>query len=186
MPEDTQTFLCANASILTVDYLKSKVIFCSNKNFRLEIFLPYDDHAFEILQSRLGGYDLFKVDSEIETGKSYFRGPVNLTLPNIEFEFSFELSRPLQSFGIIKMFNDGLPRKLFQEKLISNDIWHRASFDTNFLQRAFQSDENLTSSSAMNVVCNQSFFFSLRNTFSDVIHVFGLIREHESFNITET
>jgi serine protease inhibitor len=184
VPEDSLTFTCANASILNVDYLKSKVIFCWKDNFRFEIFLPYDDLAFEILQSRLGGYDLFKVDSDIETGKADFRGPVNLTLPNIEFEFSFELSRPLQSFGIIKMFNDGLPRKVFQEKLIANDIWQRASFNTNFLKRAFHSEENLAPT--FNVFCNQSFFFSLRNTFSDVIHVFGLVREHEMFNRTET
>jgi hypothetical protein len=64
-----------------------------------------------ILESRLGGFDLSIIDEEKERGLSDYQGPVNLILPNIDFDFTFELSRPLQSFGILKMFNDGFQRK---------------------------------------------------------------------------
>ena len=139
-----------------------------------------------ILESRIGGFDFSIIDEERETGMPDYRGPLNLILPNIDFDFTFELSRPLQSFGIIKMFNDGFQRKDCDENLITRDAWHFATFKTSFLSTTFF-DETLstTTTNDINVVCDRPFFFSLRNTKSDVIQLFGLIKDHESFNQTD-
>ena len=138
-----------------------------------------------ILESRIGGFDLSIIDEEIQTGFPDYRGPVNLILPNINFDFTFELSRPLQSFGIMKMFNDGFQRKDYDENLITRHAWHFAAFNSRFLSTTFFDEMLSTATTDMNVVCDHPFFFSLRNTESDVIQLFGLVKDHESFNQTE-
>ena len=180
--EDTLTFQCVNGTIVNIDYLKSRVILCTNQDYRLQLFLPHSVLAFEVLQSRFGGYDLFNIDHEVDRGQFEYQGPLNITLPYIDFEYSFELSRPLQSFGIIKMFNEGLSRKEFQENLIAADMWHYASFKSDYLQTAFETSATYElKKSFENVNFNRPFFFSLRNVQSDVIQLFGLIKNHTSF-----
>jgi serine protease inhibitor len=148
----------------------------------MKLFLPHSALAFEVLQSRFGGYDLFNIDAEVARGYFEHQGPLNLTLPNQDLDYSFELSRPLQSFGIIKMFNEGLSRKQYQENLIAADMWQRARFKMRHLQRAFKaSATNKEEKSYINLEFNRPFFFSLTNIHSNVIQMFGLIMNHTSF-----
>jgi hypothetical protein len=84
------------------------------------------------------------------------------------------------------MFNDGFQRKDFDENLITRDAWHFATFKTSFLSTIFVDEMLSTSTKAdMNVVCDRPFFFSLRDTKSHVIQLFGLVNDHESFNQTQ-
>jgi hypothetical protein len=76
--------------------------------------------AMNILESRIGGFDLSIIDEEIETGMPDYRGPINLILPNIDFNFTFELSRCQFSPAIYEqIFYTGCARDRDLYKLVS-------------------------------------------------------------------
>jgi len=128
------------------------------------------------METRLGGLDNLQMENPSSTTE--YVGPIELRLPNLFFESSFELSRPLQSFGILKMFNEGFSRQKFVEDLIVGEMWQRATFDSTAFKRNFQSFEN-GSWTPLKVSCDEPFLFLLKNNLSDVIHVFGYVRQHQ-------
>lgn len=188
--DNSLTFICANGSVSYIDYLKSDAILCTKNEFQIRIILPRNELAVEVMETRFGGFE--SLQSEIPTGSAQYKeqvGPINLTIPNVGFRFSFELSRPLQSFGVIKMFNDGLERKDCFENLIATEMWHSAVFESKVLRKTFEDVDQIwtTSSSAsspVDVICDRPFFFFLKNVFSDVIQIFGRVKQHEFFNKT--
>jgi hypothetical protein len=97
------------------------------------------------------------------------------------------------------------PRKKFSESLVAAEMWHSASFKTYFLERYFadetdevdkadrvdeadkadRADKTDLPTPALWLPCQRPFFFSLRNNRSDVFHLFGLVRDHPSFNSSD-
>ena len=160
----------------------------SRNNFSFnfpQIFLPHSDLGVEVMETRFGGLDNLQTDPALLAPADHV-GPVRLTIPNLGFDFNFELSRPLQSFGVIKMFNDGFSRLGFAENLIAGEAWHRATFESRWLRESFGTGKATGKVPAMNISCNRPFFVCLKDSSSDVIQVFGYIKQHSFFNSTES
>ena len=99
------------------------------------------------------------VNKEIRERHYQFNGPSQITIPNVEINYSIDLNMPLQMFGLINIFDEGKGRKKKNPVIVkkSQKVWKFQAFPEEDAMKSFCAN---TSSPRPNSILHKSKIIS--------------------------
>lgn len=146
------------------------------------VFLePFSQLAVEILESRIGTFDL---RSDFHPSWLEYNGQAVIKLPSImpDLDTSFDLALPLQSFGSVSVFDrsEDFPKRAFgcdqplHISLMFQDVSH--DFNLASVFKANFQDSTDDGQAEKNVSIRAPYLFYIKSTTpTSLVHLFGRV-----------